>query len=74
VAGHRPNLQAAAGQSANALQVRDLAQPDHVPRLHQALLQQQHECRAARHQVRVLAVRVQELERLLQRAGSVIVK
>jgi hypothetical protein len=68
------NLESTVVKAPDAAQVANLAQADDVARLQQALLQQQDERCAARHQVRVVAVPPKQVERLLERAWRVIVE
>ena len=55
-------------------QLGDVAQADDVPRLHQPLVQQQHQRRPAGHEMRILAMRSEQLERLGDRTRGVVVE
>ena len=61
-------------ESTDALQLGHLLQPDDVSGLQQTLLHEQHQGRTAGHHVRVLAVRVEELEGLAQRGRGVVIE
>jgi hypothetical protein len=74
VRGQGAELEAAALEPPNPAQVGDFAQADHVAGLHQPLLQQQDERRSAGHELRVLAVALEQLERLLERGRGVVIE
>jgi hypothetical protein len=74
VGGGGSDLQAAVGERAEAAQRLDPAQPDDVVRLGEAPGHQQHHGSAAGHQVRVVAVALQQPDRLLDGVRLVVVE
>jgi hypothetical protein len=72
--GQRADLESAVVEAANTLQVAYAAQPNDVPGLNEALLQEQHQGRTTSHEVRVLAIRSQQLEGCIERLRSVVIK
>ena len=71
---HRADPQAAVRHGRDAAELIDRAQPDHVPGPEEALTQEEHGRGPAGHEVRVLAVSVEQRERLSERPRLVVIE
>jgi len=71
---HRADAQPAVGRVGDAAELIDRAERDHVPGPEEALPHEEHGGGAAGHEVRVLAISVEQRERLGERPRLVVIE